>query len=387
MPKASERRITMTKAAIAALPIHEKRTRYLDARVPGLALYVHPSGAKAWYLYRRVDGRMVERRLGDAITMGVDEARRRAELEARAPRGGAAPPITVGNILDWWLEHYGSKRRQPGVSIWYAREVLAQLRDTPMRELTRAQVRELHAELPSRLGYGLRKGGKKGSPGVSAANKAIQVLSVAINKAIIEGLFDGTNVATHIKMHREEARSRRLSREEAARFLRLAAEDRQPWCDVWLLLLYTGARRSNVMAMRWEDLDLERGEWRIPLTKNGKPHLVPLEAHEVAILHARRLHANGPWVFPAPDVREGHLMYPQHAWGRLCKRAGLEGLRIHDLRRSLASFMVDTGASLPVIGSTLGHLSQASTAIYARLSLEPVREAKRRAHLAMRPPG
>jgi integrase len=91
------------------------------------------------------------------------------------------------------------------------------------------------------------------------------------------------------------------------------------------------------------------------------------------------------WVFPATrsDSRSGHLNYPQRAWVRICERAGLKNIRIHDLRRTLGSWQAATGASLPIIGKSLGHKNQSTTQIYARLNLDPVRESVDAATAAM----
>ncbi len=154
--------------------------------------------------------------------------------------------------------------------------------------------------------------------------------------------------------------------------------------DFVLLSLLTGARKGNVLAMQWCDLNTEQGYWRIPDTKNDEPLTVPLVPEAVAILQARRAQqpANNPWVFPGTG-RTGHLTSPKGAWKSVLKQAGLENLRIHDLRRSLGSWQARLGANLAVIGKSLGHKDLASTLIYSRLDLDPVRESVERATSAM----
>lgn len=111
--------------------------------------------------------------------------------------------------------------------------------------------------------------------------------------------------------------------------------------------------------------------------------VVPLVELAVAILQGRLETSTGsPWVFPGRS-KTGHLVEPKSAWKRICKRAGLEDVRIHDLRRTLGSWQVATGASLPVIGKTLGHTQPKTTQIYARLQLDPVRQAVEAATAAM----
>ncbi|MBF0143626.1 MAG: site-specific integrase [Magnetococcales bacterium] len=118
--------------------------------------------------------------------------------------------------------------------------------------------------------------------------------------------------------------------------------------------------------------------------KNKTPLTIPLVPEVVEILSRLKEGATSERVFPAPKSATGHLVEPRKAWERILARAGIVDARIHDLRRTLGSWMAIGGASLPVIGKGLGHKSQATTAIYARLSLDPVREAMQRATGAMR---
>ena len=200
--------------------------------------------------------------------------------------------------------------------------------------------------------------------------------------------------------------------------------------DFFLACLLTGARRSNVLAMRWDQLDLAEGVWRIPDTKNGEPQLVTLASQLVSVLTDRQGKASGPWVFPG-EGKTGHYAEPRKGWERILARAqalgivraladaegwsegdvehavgfslsqprqavkhyaamldrhGLEpasfaltGLRIHDLRRTLGSWQARHGASLAIIGKSLNHKSVQATAIYARLDIDPVRDSVTRA--------
>jgi len=145
----------------------------------------------------------------------------------------------------------------------------------------------------------------------------------------------------------------------------------------------TGARKSNVMTMRWEQVDLTAGYWRIPDTKAGVPVVVPLVGPVVSILTARATTSDGsPWVFPG-HRRGDHMRHPETSWKRICTAASLADLRPHDLRRSLGSWMAGQNVSLPIIGKMLGHHTPQATMIYSRLSLDPVRLAVDKAALAI----
>jgi integrase len=152
-------------------------------------------------------------------------------------------------------------------------------------------------------------------------------------------------------------------------FKQLAADTSQDFRHFVLLSLLTGARRNNVLAMRWQDIDLATSTWRIPNTKNDEPHVVALVPEAVEILKARKPRSSD-YVISAAS-KAGYMTPPKKRWASLLKRAGIQGLRIHDLRRSLGSWKTITGSSLAIIGKSLGHKSADATMIYARLAQHP----------------
>jgi integrase len=142
----------------------------------------------------------------------------------------------------------------------------------------------------------------------------------------------------------------------------------------FVVSLLTGARRGEVLAMRWADVDFQQVVWRIPQTKANRPHYLPLPQPVVAILQALPRLEGRPFVFPGRDGK-GHLVNIAKAWTRIRARAGLEDVRIHDLRRTLGSWLAASGANLSLIGKALTHSQVSTTAVYARLHLDPVRTA------------
>jgi integrase len=161
--------------------------------------------------------------------------------------------------------------------------------------------------------------------------------------------------------------------------------------------------------MRWEEINWPAATWRIPETKSGESVTVPLSAIGLGILETRKSSSKCEWVFPGKGAT-GHLVEPKTTWKRILERAaaiqkknwleanpamseadfdkefpnaGFRDLRIHDLRRTLGSWQAATGASLPIIGKSLGHKSLSATQIYARLNIDPVRAAVDKATDAM----
>jgi integrase len=153
------------------------------------------------------------------------------------------------------------------------------------------------------------------------------------------------------------------------------------------LLPLLGMRKHELLAARWADIDLSAGVLRVSVTKTGKKNLLPLPAAAASIL--RELPSYGTtsqWLFPSRS-KSGHIEDPRKAWMRICSAAKVESCTIHDLRRTLGSWLATSGHSLPLIGRVLGHSSQASTQIYARLSLDSVRAAlEANARLMLQPP-
>ncbi|MNS72293.1 putative prophage CPS-53 integrase [compost metagenome] len=385
-------KINFTKAAIDSLPLPGpgQRKFYYDTKVRGLAIRVAGNGSKAFYMYRWVAGKPQKSKLGPYPDMTIEQARKRAEEENAAIALGKDPAAerakkkaewTFDELFDWYLEHHAKVRKRS----WerdkqnYENHLKADLGPLPITKVTRAIVRDTHMAIRKKTGP-------------YAANRLLALMAVIFSKAIAHEIHPGPNPAAGVEPYPEESRDRRLTADEVPRLLAaLEQESNTTVRDFVYMLLFTGARRDNVLAMRWDQIDFLARTWRIPMTKNGKPQIVPLEEPELALLQRRLQEVNGsPWVFPGrKDTKTGHLENPYEGWYRICERAGLgshdekgrfrANIRLHDLRRSLGSWMVDTGASLPVIGQTLHHQSQATTAVYARLSLDPVRQAKSRA--------
>ncbi len=208
------------------------------------------------------------------------------------------------------------------------------------------------------------------------------MLKTMYNKAIDWG-FDKPNPAQGVKKFKEQSRDRFLQADELPRFFQsLAEEPNADFRDYFLGVSGPGIRRANVLAMRWEQINFARGTWTIPITKNGESHTLPLVAEAISVLNERKSYSESPWVFPGTG-KTGHLMEPKKAWARILKRADIENLHIHDLRHSLGSWQAATGASLCIIGKTLAHKNVSTTAVYARLSLDPVRAAMETATRAM----
>ena len=248
---------------------------------------------------------------------------------------------------------------------------------------------------------------KRGSP--YEANRARAVLSKMFNLAI-KWKMRADNPVKGVERNDEEKRAHYLDPEKELPRLAsaLAEHDDKQASDIIRLLLLTGARRGEVQAMRWDQLDLDRASWTKPSahTKQKKTHHAVLSDAAVHLLRGLRADAEevakakgaevSEWVFPS-DGETGHRVEIKKNWAAVCKAAGItrtvmekdstgrmravikHAARIHDLRHSYASILASAGLSLPIIGALLGHTQPATTARYAHLFNDPLRKAAEQA--------
>jgi integrase len=232
----------------------------------------------------------------------------------------------------------------------------------------------------------------KDGVGPRTANKALVMLKAIYNKMMAWHLYEGPNPCIDNSVKKfasgEQSRGRYLRGEELPRFFEALAAMDETFQDFVVLSLTTGARLQNVLSMRWGDLEIghELKVWTIPGTesKNGEQMVIPLTGPAINILKRRKEAAPRDAVFVFPAARQaGHMSAPKRKWKALLEAARITDLRIHDLRRSLGSWQINTGASLAIVGKSLGHRSSSATMVYARLQVDPVRDAMERAWTAI----
>jgi integrase len=188
------------------------------------------------------------------------------------------------------------------------------------------------------------------------------------------------NPTQNIKPFKEKSRVRYLSQEELQRFFEALKYSNTVFRNYVLLSLLLAQRRSNMLSLRWSDVDLENGFVRFANTKNGDDVNIPVTTHAMDLLIQMRNDASdSPWLFPSDSSKSGHLEEPKSSWVSLLKRANIENMRIHDLRHTMGSYQAIEGSSLQIIGRSLGHKSIAATQIYAHLSAAPIRQSMQRA--------
>ncbi|MEQ0776195.1 site-specific integrase [Paraburkholderia tropica] len=400
-----ENEFTFTEAKIRALPLPEasKRAAYRDAKQPGLQLRVTAAGAKTFSVYRRVRGGDAERvTLGRWPDITVEDARRlaagvvaklaTAESPAAARRALRAE-MTLGALFEEYLaDRIKAGKRRPDLIRGLWELYLGPLPAAPRKkhatervkpeegvEWSRKRLSEINVAMVSQLHRRICAAGKE-----RTANKVVGLVHAMYGYASDMRLVTD-NPAVGVTLAPEKDRSRFLVDTELPRFTAALEAEHQPWRDYFTVLLYVGYRRATVAAMRWQDLDLVGGVWHVPgeKAKNGDPIVLPLVGLALTTLKARHAaRESNVWVFPGGG-RDGHITQPKKAWNRLLVRAKLEDLRIHDLRRTLGSWLAMSNVSLPAIGRALGHKDSRSTAVYARLQTKAVAGVVQIAHDAM----
>ncbi len=359
----------LTQKVLESLSPEEKPYIVRDDEIKGLVVKVYPTRTKTFFLNVRVGLTVDMFKIGQWPDLNVAQARERAEkmrgdlAQGKNPKAAKKEGITLGEFFSVYMDRHGNEKKSANKDRSQFERLLKQWAPRKLSEITRSQVEALHKEI--------------GKTTPTQANRVLALLSTMFSRAMIWGYHKGGNPCQGIKKFREINRDRFLSGEELARFFdALEITESPTFRDFILLGLLTGARKSNVLSMCWKDVDFERNVWKIPgeFSKNGEPMQIPLLPDAVEILRRRRAETSSIFVLEGPG-KKGHYMEPKRAWGTLLKRAKLEDLRIHDLRRSMGSWMTIQGASLPIVGKALGHKTSQATSIYARLNLDPVRAA------------
>ncbi len=376
-------RVNFTKAILDSLtkpPGTKDYVYFYDEKVHGLAVRVGQSGFKYFVFYRRVQGRPQRVAIGQYPDTSIEQARNKAlELNALVSMGEnpmqqrkeVAKVPTLGSVFNTYIEEYAKSHCKTWeVMIYCFNRYLNHWKDKKLDTITRGDVQAM----VNRLG---RENGR------ATANRTFELLRAVINRAKSLEIYLGENPANGVAKFRLQSRDRFLQSDELPRLFAALDQEKPLIRHFIYICLLTGARRSNVAAMRWEEINFDAKTWRMPDSKNGQPHTVPLVAKAMEILQEREQNTGKrEWVFPG-NGKTGHLVSPKDAWLRIKKRARLEDVHLHDLRRTLGSWQAATGASLHVIGKTLNHKDSNTTAIYARLNLDPVRHAMENATNAL----
>lgn len=346
-----------------------------DDDIPGFGVRLYPSGGKSFVVrYRTPSGRSRYLTVGRYGVLTLAQARKKARkalvqaadgqdpAQARQEARGA---VTVAEFAETYMERHS----KPHKRTWredrrridsYIKPAIGTV---PLHEVTTGELSALHAEI--------------GKSAKVEANRVLELFRAIFNKAITWGAVPKAtpNPASDFDKFAEQSRDRWVRPSEMPALVKAVEAEENVYirAAIWLLLL-TGCRRSEILRAKWQDVDWDRRELRIPETKAGPARTVPLSEPALSVLEEIPRQRNNAWIICGAHKGK-RLKGFAKAWRRIRKAADLEDVTIHDLRRTVGSWMATAGVSLHIVGDVLGHQDHTATRIYARLAEEAPRKA------------
>ena len=368
----------LTKRSVEAAEPRDKDYIIFDSELPGFGIRILPSGKRSYLVQYRVGRAFRRMALGQHGILTTEKARAEALKVLAATKEGKDPAAArdkarrdptvqefAEQVLNDHAEHHCKPRTVVGYRYYLKAYIAPRIGRLQMGKVARPDIARLHHDL-------------RFAP--VQANRSLQFLSKVFNLAELWGLRpDGSNPCRHVEKYQEKKRERYLSRDELARLgevLRRCEFDgieSQSAINAIRLLIFTGCRLGEIMTLKWDYVDLERSALNLPDSKTGAK-TVHIGAPAVDILKQIERLPENPWVITG-TLPGAHLTDLQPPWERIRKRAGIEDVRIHDLRHTFASVAVANGQGLPMIGKLLGHSQVQTTARYAHLAADPVKRA------------
>ena len=376
------RKRSISRSAVEAMKV-DRDTVFWDRDQPGFGVRVFPSGTRMYIAQARHGGKSTRVTLGRHGVITADEARGRASRVINRIRAGEEAidsPLpaklsggpTVADLTARYMEQHVGTHCRDSTAVSLRRvidgHILPAFGGLLLMAVEREDVMAFHAE---RINI------------PCTANRAVTLLSHMYAKAADWGMVpDGTDPCRGIEKYPQKGRERFLTDTEFQRLGKVLAEasseggvSGQAIAAIRLLML-TGCRKNEILSLKWEWVDLEAGEMRLPKTKT-EPRTVPLSPAAVQVLKELPRVEGNPWVIPGqkPGARLVNLDGP---WRIVRKRAGIPDVRLHDCRHSFASRALALGESLPAIAKLLGHGHIRTTERYAHLAQDSVRASAAR---------
>ena len=369
MPQAKLRQDNIRSLEYVGAAAEKSQCIYWDAALPGFGLRKYPNGRGSYVCAYRIQKRRRLVDLGRSDTITLEQARRKARLYLGTAADGKDPQsnidemrasLTVKRLAELYIERHAKPKKRT----WKQDEAALNQLFIPRygthlaTSITRADVAIVHAEFGKDHPYG--------------ANRFVSVIRKMYNVGRQLGVVpeEMRNPGTEIVRFAEHRRRRFVTPAEMPILAAAINNDPNEFAShaLWLLLL-TGVRRNEILAAKWADIDWDNNTLYIGKTKNGEPVLTPLGRAAIARLKMiPRLHDN-PYII-CGELPGKPLAYIDRMWRRVREETGFKDLRIHDLRRTVGSWLVRDGASLHLVGAVLNHKNQATTAGYAYFQTE-----------------
>jgi integrase len=369
--------ILLTDRFITSVKPKPARVEYVDAKVPGLALCVMPTGVKSWTIRYRHRGRLRRLTLGSASIISLVKARERARDELHDASKGTDPATTkqlgrvaetMGDLADLYIEKWAKPRKKS----WKAdknlldHKILPTWRHRAIVDITRTDVRTLVEGVA-----------EAGAPIV--ANRVAALCSKLFAFALDRDLVTVSPAVRIPRPGHEQQRDRVLTDDELRRLWRAFGTLDTPMAAFYKLRLLTAQRGGEVASMRWLDVDLDGGWWTIPATasKNKLAHRVPLNVSAIRLLALLLATADdeAEYVLGASHRAKGNGARGKRQQAEAAATFGVSDFRGHDLRRTAASLMTAGGISRLTVSKILNHVERGVTAVYDRHSYDAEKAA------------
>ena len=344
-----------------------------DAQLAGFGVRVYASGRKAYVLQYGARNRRRLMVIAPCTTgHDVTKAREKAQDLLRNNQADGVDPLdeqkrvaasTVKAIVTEYIEvrapHWAPREKKRCES--RLKNHMGSLGEIRLDTLTRRDVREMHTRSSKKTKY--------------EANRSLELLRAAINWAMSEmgwrasDLAEGENPATRIKRNRENHRREWIRQEELPALIKAINAESNTWMrSFFLMLLYTGARKGELLALQWSDVDLKGRTIQFRDTKNHEDHQIPLAPDAVKLLKSIPHTLGNPYVF-CGQVAGKPINNPYKPWKRILKRTETDRhITIHDLRRTVGSLLATSGYSTQQIGKLLNHKSAITAKVYAEIA-------------------
>lgn len=376
-------KLNFTKSSIRALsiPKDKKPVYYYDSKEAGLCLIITYGGAKTFYLSKKIDGKPTRIKLGRFPDITIENARKKAIEQKNLINKGINPALAKKNLLKsltiqelfnkFVSEHKTIKPNTLRVYNAIFNNHFTNIQGKKIIGITKSDVERLHKNI-------------KETVGLHTANRFLSLIKVLYSKATEWSIIQ-INPTLGVKAFHEQSRDRFLEPTELPLFFKALDEvDNITVKNYIYMSLFTGLRKTNVLSLKWDYINNASNIITITDTKNGETLKLPLNDNIKAILDEMKVYQinsgiKSKYIFYSDKSQSGHLEEPKKVWYKILEQANLKNLRLHDLRRTMGSYQAITGTSLHIIGKSLGHKTSKATEIYARMNLDPVKEAMEKA--------
>ena len=346
-----------------------------DSDLPNFGIRVYPSGKKSFVLSYRHSGRKHLMVIGQYGVFTLSEAKEIAKDVLGKLRIDKSDPLedrykhvkaeTFDDLCHQYIKRYARSHKKS----WQEdeRRIDKYLRPAwgtrKAYTIKRADVAKLHNNLGKIKPY--------------EANRVLALISKIFSQARKWGIVKDNHInpTQDVEKFKEHKRDRWVTPQEMPKLAEAINSELNEYARyaIWLYLL-TGARKSEILTAKWKDIDWNRMELKLRDTKSGRDHYIPLSSAAVNLLRKIPVLKDNPYIIVGA-VSGRHLVNIDKAWRRIRAAASLNDVRLHDLRRTVGSMLVQSGSSLPLIGQILNHSNQATTKIYARFSNKEPRKA------------